>query len=90
MSERETASLFQSIRDGLDDLDNEVDYLRWFKQNADFGQADSDVQAIHAIMDKNYTLETGKPVPEDWAQEDLQRQAEADDWADNGFDDGEE
>jgi hypothetical protein len=66
MSEDETASLFQEIRDGLDEVDAELDYLRWFKQNADFGPADGDV---HAIMDEQYTKETGKPVPTDWAQE---------------------
>ena len=44
----------------------EVEYLRWFKQNADFGPADSDV---HAIMDEQYTKDTGKPVPAGWAQE---------------------
>jgi hypothetical protein len=66
MSEEETAGLFQEIRDGLDEIDDELEYLKWFKQNADFGPADSDV---HAIMDEQYTLETGKPVPTDWAQE---------------------
>ena len=65
MSEEETAGLFQEIRDSLDDIDAELEYLRWFKQHADFGPADSDV---HAIMDMNYTEDTGKPVPTDWAQ----------------------
>ena len=66
MSEEETAGLFQEIRDDLDGIDAELDYLIWFKQNADFGPADGDV---HAIMDKNYTHETGKPVPTGWSQE---------------------
>jgi hypothetical protein len=66
MSVDETAGLFQEIRDGLDDIDDELEYLRWFKVNADFGPADSDV---HQIMDEQYTKDTGKPVPKDWAQE---------------------
>ena len=44
----------------------EFHYLEWFKINADFGPADSDV---HMIMDENYTQETGKPVPEKWRTE---------------------
>jgi hypothetical protein len=64
-SEDETAKLFQDIRDGLDDIDDELEYLKWFKQNADFGPADSDV---HAIMDRQYTMQTGNLVPEDWKQ----------------------
>ena len=66
MSEEETAGLFQKIRDGLDSIDAELDYLRWFKRNTDFGPADSDV---HTIMDMNYTEETGEPVPTAWSQE---------------------
>jgi len=57
---------YQVIRDMVDDLEKELDYLRWFKRTANFGPADSDV---HAGMDENYTYETGKPVPKDWAQE---------------------
>jgi hypothetical protein len=65
-SDEETAGLFQDIRDGLDDIYDELDYLKWFKQHADFGPADSDV---HQIMDMQYEEETGKTVPTDWAQE---------------------
>jgi hypothetical protein len=66
MTDAETAELCDSIRSDLDNLDAELEYLRWFKKNADFGPAGSDV---YATMDKNYTGETGKPVPTDWAQE---------------------
>lgn len=41
----------------------ELEYLKWFKQNADFGPADSDV---HEIMDENFMNETGKNLPEGW------------------------
>ena len=44
----------------------ELHYLSWFKQNADFGPADSDV---HAILDEEYTEETGYAVPKNWRQE---------------------
>jgi hypothetical protein len=66
MSDKESAGLFQSIRDGLNDIDAELEYLKWFKRNADFGPADSDV---HQIMDEQYYKETGKAIPADWAQE---------------------
>lgn len=66
MDEEESAPMFESICDGLDSLETEVEYLRWFKRNADFGPADSDV---HYIMDEQYTEETGRPVPEGWSQE---------------------
>ena len=41
----------------------ELEYLRWFKANADFGPADSDV---HAILDEEYETETGNKVPKEW------------------------
>ena len=41
----------------------ELHYLQWFKNNADFGPADTDV---HMIMDENYTEETGREVPVKW------------------------
>jgi hypothetical protein len=44
----------------------ELVYLKWFKLNADFGPADSDV---HSIMNENYTEETGNPVPAGWETE---------------------
>jgi hypothetical protein len=44
----------------------ELHYLKWFKQNADFGPADSDV---HAIMNDQYEERTGRAVPEGWREE---------------------
>lgn len=41
----------------------ELLYLRWFKQNADFGPADSDV---HMLMNQAYERDTGKRVPDGW------------------------
>ena len=41
----------------------ELEYLTWFKQNADFGPADSDVQES---MDERFMNETGKNIPEGW------------------------
>lgn len=44
----------------------ELEYLTWFKQNADFGPADDDV---HQIMDEQFENKTGKRVPKDWRRE---------------------
>lgn len=44
----------------------ELEYLTWFRQNADFGPADADVIAI---MDEQFEKETGKRVPEGWRAE---------------------
>ncbi|CAB4212810.1 hypothetical protein UFOVP1444_32 [uncultured Caudovirales phage] len=44
----------------------ELEYLKWFKINADFGPADGDVQYI---MNENFESETGKRVPKNWRQE---------------------
>lgn len=44
----------------------ELEYLKWFKINADFGPADGDVQFI---MDQNFEEETGKRVPKGWRQD---------------------
>lgn len=41
----------------------ELEYLKWFRQNADFGPADSDVKEI---MDENFMRETQKNLPEGW------------------------
>lgn len=41
----------------------ELEYLRWFKQNADFGPADSD---IHEIMALEFMENTGKNIPKGW------------------------
>jgi hypothetical protein len=47
-------------------MEAELKYLRWFKQNADFGPADGDV---HMLMDEQYTKETGNEVPPNWREE---------------------
>jgi hypothetical protein len=41
----------------------ELEYLTWFKQSADFGPADSDVQDQ---MKRDFIQETGKNIPEGW------------------------
>ena len=42
---------------------SELEYLTWFRINADFGPADSDVKEI---MDQQFMEETGKNLPEGW------------------------
>lgn len=42
---------------------SEVEWLRWFYDNADFGPADSDVKDI---MMTNFMAETKKWLPEGW------------------------
>ena len=44
----------------------EYDYLKWFKQSADFGPADGDV---HSGMNDHYERQTGNKVPKDWREE---------------------
>lgn len=41
----------------------ELEYLTWFRHNADFGPAESDV--IDA-MNQNFMDKTGKNLPEGW------------------------
>lgn len=41
----------------------ELDYLRWWVANADFGPASGDVEHH---MRLRYTEDTGKPVPKGW------------------------
>lgn len=41
----------------------ELEYLKWFRMNADFGPADSDVKEN---MNKYFMRETGKNLPEGW------------------------
>jgi hypothetical protein len=41
----------------------ELEYLTWFRHNADFGPADGDVQDI---MNRRFMEETGKNLPEGW------------------------
>lgn len=44
----------------------ELEYLRWFRSNADFGPADGDVKQY---LNERYTKEKGKSVPEAWRSE---------------------
>lgn len=41
----------------------ELDYLKWFRINADFGPADSDVKDS---MDQQFMEETNLSLPEGW------------------------
>ena len=41
----------------------ELEYLRWFRHNADFGPASGEVIGI---MDRDFMRETGKNLPEGW------------------------
>lgn len=59
-------AMFKEAMEEKAKKDAEFHYLRWFKQNADFGPADSDV---HSGMDADYLYQTGKEVPKDWRQE---------------------
>ena len=45
---------------GLLALDAELEFLRWFYQNADFGPGEADYMSS---MMELYSDETGKPVP---------------------------
>ena len=45
---------------------DELEYLRWFAANADFGPADGDVKAY---MREMYEARTGKKVPPSWRDE---------------------
>jgi len=41
----------------------ELEYLKWFRQNADFGPADDD---IIFWMNKRFKEKTGKDLPKNW------------------------
>lgn len=41
----------------------ELEYLRWFRIEADFGPADGDVKLY---LDQRFMEETGKNLPEGW------------------------
>lgn len=47
-------------------VEEELEYLRWWYQEADFGPADGDVRSI---MNEEYTRETGRPVPDGYEDE---------------------
>lgn len=42
---------------------SELEYLTWFRQNTDFGPADSDVKDS---MNESFIDETGKDIPDGW------------------------
>ena len=44
----------------------ELEYLRWFYSNADFGPAHGDVIFY---LNEQYVAETGKSVPEGYSEE---------------------
>lgn len=45
------------------DRATELEYLKWFRIEADFGPNDSDVKDY---MDKRFMEETGKDLPQGW------------------------
>jgi hypothetical protein len=47
-------------------LKEELEYLRWFRINADFGPSEGDVIIG---MEERYEEETGNKVPEQWKYE---------------------
>jgi hypothetical protein len=47
----------------MKDRATELEYLTWFRINADFGPADSDVKLY---LDQRFMEETGKNLPEGW------------------------
>jgi len=50
----------------------ELEYLEWFRHNADFGPADSDVKDM---MNRDFMDETGKNLPKGWNYARTARQA---------------
>lgn len=47
----------------MKDRATELEYLRWFRQHADFGPADS---VVKDKLDKYFMKQTGKNLPEGW------------------------
>lgn len=45
---------------------NEIDFLKWFYQNADFGPADGDVRQH---LKQRFALDTGLNLPEGYEDE---------------------
>lgn len=45
------------------DIDEELEFLRWFYDNCDFGPADAEVRKI--LLDE-YKQTTGRTSPYDW------------------------
>ena len=44
----------------------ELEYLRWFRINADFESSESTNRNVLRYMHRSYEQETGKPVPKEW------------------------
>ena len=44
----------------------ELEYLKWFRQHADFGPADCEVKTY---MHEDFEKETGTRVPKNWRYE---------------------
>jgi hypothetical protein len=55
-----------SARKKLRERATELEYLKWFRLNADFGPADGDVKFC---MNEQFTEETDKELPEGWEEE---------------------
>lgn len=49
-----------------DEQKAELNYLRWFHGNADFGPAEGDVRHY---LNEQYTAQTGSTVPEGYEEE---------------------
>lgn len=58
MSER-----YETVGPSMRERATELEYLRWFRINADFGPADGDVQDW---MSLRFMEATGKNLPEGW------------------------
>lgn len=50
----------------IDEFGVELDYLRWFHDNVDFGPAQTEVMQN---CQKHYQIRTGKDVPANWIYE---------------------
>lgn len=44
----------------------EIEYLKWFRLNTDFGPADHDVKEA---LNEMFTQQTGKLLPKEWEPE---------------------
>lgn len=55
---------FEEFCDKEEGYATELEWLRWFAKEADFGPADSDV---HYILENKFEKQTGKKVPKEWS-----------------------
>ena len=51
----------------MEQVATELEYLKWFRIEADFGPAHGDVIEI---MNEQFIKETGKALPKGWGDED--------------------